>query len=370
MEILTRYWRGGDGEVLRYRFANVVLCVGLGLIGALTLAPAALAQTTTFGASLSEAPDVTFGCNAFPIGNGGTQTPLGNDSSCTWSTPTNPTSPTEGMLTPAGAGTITAVRLRVGPTTGPMAVVVLQVEEAAESGMVSCCEASYVGETFTPAANSVTTIPTDLPVRTDGSGEESSPGLEVGDILALSILSDEVPIPAINETGSGLAPNELPSDNVEFPAFLQGQTADDSGTVGYQLDMNADWTSGTPAPAPAPTPAPAPKLSIGTGTPIIKGGDIHLKLGCATAAACSGSVAIESQPPTTAAAVSRTQRRSAVIYAKGSFQLSAGADQSIAAPLTSEGRAAERGHKRVKVYIVATYGAGSSTISHALKLRF
>ena len=50
------------------------------------------------------------------------------------------------MLTPAGAGAdYRGPAFRVGPTTGPMAVVVLQVEEAAESGMVSCYEASSVG---------------------------------------------------------------------------------------------------------------------------------------------------------------------------------------------------------------------------------
>jgi hypothetical protein len=356
---------------------------GIPVVLALGLAPAAAAQTTTFGASLSQAPDVGFDCTAFPIGNGGTQTPLGNDSSCTWSTPTNATAPSEGMLTPAGTGTIAAVRVRVGPTTGPMELVVLQVTESAFDGSVSCCEASYVSPPFTPTANSITTLPTDLPVHTDAPGQQSSPGLEVGDILALSILEDGVPIPAIDETGSGLPANQLPTDNVEFPAFVQGQNAIDSGTYGYQLDMNADWVEGTPSPPPTPTVGPTPlvtptitptpTVTLGRSTPSVKGGDVHVKLGCGAAAACKGTLAIESKPLAGTAAAKKPKHSSApIVYAKGSFKLSAGAEKSVSAPLTAKGRSAARGHKRIDVYIDLTYGAGPTAkrISHRVKLRF
>ena len=187
------------------------LAVAVGLVGLLAPAPAALGQTVIFGASLSQAPNTPFDCTAFPIGNGLTQKAAGNDSSCTWSTPVNPTVPAEGMLTPAGVGTIKTIHLRVGATTGQMAIVVLQVEEDVQTQSVSCCEASFVGQPFTPTANSTTTLQTELPVRTDGDGEESSPGLQVGDILALSVLEDGVPIPAVDETHSGCRPTSCPA---------------------------------------------------------------------------------------------------------------------------------------------------------------
>jgi hypothetical protein len=211
------------------------------------------AQVTTFGADLSRAPDVPFDCTVFPLGNGATQPVVGPESSCTWTTATGGTSPSAGLLTPAGAGVISTVRVRVGPITGPMQIVVLTVEVNATTGRVGCCTAAYVSPTFTPAADAVTTLSTNLPVQTDGPGQESSPGLHVGDILALSILGDGVPIPLVNVTGSGEPPIEQPSDFAIYPAYVQGQTMLASGTYGYLLDMNADWTPLTSGVVPAPS---------------------------------------------------------------------------------------------------------------------
>lgn len=198
---------------------------------------------TTFGASLAQAPDAQFNCTAFPLGDGSIQAPgVPDDSSCMWVTATGDAqSPTAGLLTPAGTGTITTVRLRAGTSTGPMEFVVLTVEVDTTNGRVSCCTAAYVGQPFTPQADSVTTLHPNVRVHTDGPGEKSAPPLQVGDILGLSVLQDGVPIPAINEIASGLPQNEMPSDDIEYPAYTQGETAPASGTVGYQLGMNADW---------------------------------------------------------------------------------------------------------------------------------
>jgi hypothetical protein len=201
------------------------------------------ARATTFGASLAQAPDAQFDCTAFPLGDGSLQAVVGVDSSCTWTSPTGDVqTPTAGLLTPPGTGTITTVRLRVGRATGPMQLVVLTVEVNTNDGRVSCCTATYVGPPFTPQPDAITTIHTNLEVHTDGPGEQSSPPLQVGEILGVSVLEDGVPIPAVNETASGLAQNQMPSDDVLYPAYGPGVTALASGTVGYQLDMNADWS--------------------------------------------------------------------------------------------------------------------------------
>ncbi len=341
--------------------ATVAAC----LVGCAVIASQARAQAVTFGASLEQAPSAPFDCTKFPIGNGSTQNVIGNDSSCTWSTPVNPTVPQEGLLTPAGTGTIRAIHLRVGSTTGQMAIVVLQVEESTQTQSVSCCEASYVSPPFTPAANSTTTLPSEIPVHTDGAGEESSPGLQVGDILALSILEDGVPIPAVDETHSGLPPNETPSDDAWYPALIQGETALGSGTGGYQLDMNAEWVSGTSSPPPAPT------VTFGHSTPTVGGGALHLKLGCGPGAPCQGSVDARAAPAHGAARESGKHAKK-LVFAKGPFKLAAGAEQALKVPLTVAGRSAAKHHRRVKLEIEVSFAAGSSTsnISRRVTVRF
>ena len=129
--------------------------------------------------------------------------------------------------------------------------------------------------------------------------------------------------------------------------------------------MNAEWVSGTTSPPPPPVVTPigsTPTVTFGGGAPAVKGGAVHLKLGCGAAAACKGTIAVESQPPAGAAA-SDSKRSATIVYAKGPFSLAAGAQGSVKVPLTGKGRAAARGHKRTKVFIDVSIAAGSSTTS-------
>src|SRR5262249_21029068 len=92
--------------------------------GSVRAAPAA-SQPMAFGAPLSEAPDPEFACDALPP-LGGSATP---PASCVFSTPLSPSDPAQGLITPVGSGTITGVRIRVGASTGPMSLVVLESEK-------------------------------------------------------------------------------------------------------------------------------------------------------------------------------------------------------------------------------------------------
>lgn len=339
------------------------------LLGVLVLgAPSASAQTVTFGADLSQAPNATTDCTGNP--DGGLAPP--HSSSCTWAEPVNPTAPSEGFVTPAGTGTITAVRIRVGATTGPMELVVLTFEVDPTNGSASCCTAAYVSQPFTPTANSITTLNTSLPVHTDTSGEESAPPYQAGDMLALSVLETGVPIPAINELPSGLPPNEQPSDSILWPAYVQGQTAVMGGYDGDQLDMNADWVESAGSPGPPPTTPPSPTVTFGSSKPTVKHGKVTVPLDCGTAAACDGTIAIESKPLGQAIAASKsTKKPKAIVYAKGTFGLSAGANGTVGAPLTAAGKTAAHKHKKLKVYIDVTLGSGTSaTTSKKVTLHF
>lgn len=337
--------------------------------------PSASAQTVTFGADLSQAPNTTIDCTGDP--DGGFQ--ITHPSSCTWAEGDNPTDPSEGFITPAGTGTITAVRIRVGATTGPMELVVLTLEVDPTNENVSCCTAAYVSPPFTPAANAITTLNTDLPVHTDADGEESAPPYQVGDMLGLSVLESGVDIPAIDELGSGLPENDLPSDSILWPSFAQGETAVMGGYLGYQLDMNADWVESTGSPGPPsttpppPTVAVGPTVTVGSSKPTVKHSKVNVPLDCGAADACDGTIAIESKPLAQATAAGKSKKKSKpIVYAKGTFSLKAGADGTAGAPLTLEGKAAAREQKKLTVYVDVTIGSGTSakTTSKKITLRF
>ncbi len=339
------------------------------LVGVLVLgASSASAQTVTFGADLSQAPNTAIDCTGDPDGG----FPITHPSSCTWAEAENPTAPSEGFITPAGTGTITTVRIRVGATTGSMELVVLTFEVDPANGSASCCTAAYVSQPFTPTANSITTLNTSLPVHTDTSNEESAPPYQAGDMLALSVLQSGVPIPAIDELPSGAPPNEQPSDSILWPAYVQGQTAVMGGYDGYQLDMNADWVQSGGSPGPPPTTPPAPTVTIGSSKPTVKGNKVTMQLDCGTAAACDGTVAIENKPLAQATAASKSTKPKTIVYAKGTFNLKAGTDGTVGAPLTSKGKTAAHKHKKLTVYIDITVGSGSSTktTSKKVTLRF
>jgi hypothetical protein len=332
------------------------LAIGVVLV-AFAPPAAARAGTITFGAPLAQPPDVSFDCTALPLGTGALEPATGNASSCTWATASNPAQPSGGMTTPPGTGTVTAVRIRVGPTTGPMSLVVLEESRNLSTGSVACCKATFVGQPFMPTADAVNAFRTDLPVHTDADGQQSSPGIQVSDILGLSILNDAIPIPALDETGSGLPAGELPSDQIANPASVQGQASNETATEGYQLDMQADWVPGTPPP-------PTPRVRLAHGRLTVGNGYVHVPLRCRRDV-CKGTISVASEPVGSGGAA-------AITYATGSFRIGQNLYRSIAVPLTADGKAAARRHERLAVYVDITYRTPVSPkrISHEVELRF
>ncbi|MGA8806029.1 MAG: hypothetical protein WB866_15175 [Solirubrobacterales bacterium] len=95
---------------------------------------------------------------------------------------------------------------RVGLVTGPMQVVVeqaLRQDNPGDAGhpTYACCQAINASQVFTPAANAITQIAVNLPIRQDIAPDPGN-GLYTDQHLALSVLAPSVPIPAnIDQNG-------------------------------------------------------------------------------------------------------------------------------------------------------------------------
>ena len=168
----------------------------------------AWAATTTFGADLGVPADNTATCataNWFPAGG---------QPSCTFYS----SAPGPSFYAPA-SGTVTTVRVRTGPQTGPMQVVVLYSLYQNNLGdpghpYFACCFVAQYGPVFTPAANAVTPVTTSLsmveqPTPPPSDGQTNAEG----DFLAISVLNANTPIPATSDNNSfftGFAPRRPP----------------------------------------------------------------------------------------------------------------------------------------------------------------
>jgi hypothetical protein len=318
---------------------------------AATIAP----EATIIGAPLTRPPDADFGCPTLPLATGATETLPGDTSSCTWSTPASPANPEQGLTTPPGDGTITGIRLWVGPNTGPMSFVVLESERNVLTGAVTCCTATLVTQPVLPTPNRVNPFRTDLAVHTDGPGDTSAPGTQVTDFLALAVLNPRTPIPLVDEIGSGLPPTQLPQDAIQDPAPLQGRSAPVSSTAGYQLDLQATWIPGTPTPA-------TPIVRFATGRIFVSPGDLHVPLRCRYDT-CKGTIVVSGRP---------SPGRRSITYARGPFRIGQNLYRSIAVPLTVDGRSAARDRERHTIAISVTYRtpSGAKRIDREITLTF
>jgi hypothetical protein len=306
---------------------------GLLLAVALAFAAVPAAGATTFGADLSRPANATFTCGQVP--------PFGiwiGAQSCTWGTVTSQLGTAkETFVVPAGNGTLTQVRVRVGPVTGPMKVVVLRAlrqPNAPPDGGAACCKLVAETQVFTPAANAITTLPVSIPVRHDLTPDPAS-GLYNFDQLALSVLAPGVPVPAHD---TGIYNGTGPVDNVYWPAWQQvGQErADGAGLEGYVVLLNADWgasPAGAPAPPPPPAPPVATPLRLARPTAGIRGRDALLRLRCAPGTPCAGWVRLQNRAGVgPAAAAARL-----VSYGAARFTVQAGTARTVRVRLNARG---------------------------------
>lgn len=213
-----------------HRLAATAFLAAIAL--ALLLAAPSQSSAVTFGANLDRAPDNAVACNdpgwfffyTFP----------------TCSAESNNPSTGESGFPPVGNGVVTKIRVRVGPVTGPMQIVVEQALRADNPGdpghpTYACCKAINAGPVFTPAPNAITAQNVRLPVRQDIAPDPST-GLYVDQHLALSVLAPNVPIPASTDPNAAFG--------VWFPAWQVGEErANPYGSGGATILFNADWQS-------------------------------------------------------------------------------------------------------------------------------
>jgi hypothetical protein len=197
--------------------------------------PTSASASTTFGANLNRTPTNQSTCGSFDPGPAYGYPP-GTFDTCSFDF--NDFATGESVFPPVGQGAISRVRVRVGPTTGPMQVVVEQALRKDNPGdpghpTYACCQAIQLSQVFTPAPNAITTVPVNLSVRQDIAPDPAS-GYYVDQHLALSVLARNVPIPAASDSNSYLTG--------WFPAWRNGdERAGGAGIPGYVILFNADW---------------------------------------------------------------------------------------------------------------------------------
>lgn len=262
-------------------------------------------------------------------------------------------------------GTVTGVRVKVGPVTGPMQIVVMRSHYQNKAGdpghpYFACCFVESYGPTFTPAANSVTAVPTSLPMVEDPTPPPDDTVTNArGDFLALSVLAPDVPIPANFDTVSGysgFAPAPTPATT---PAPSPNPLVAASSGFGYHVMMSADLSSGGGGGGTDTPGAATPLLRIAGGGQLI-GTTASIPLTCVLTTACEGVLELTNGP--VAAARMRVK-----LYGRKRYKIPAGKRRRVKIKLNAAGRRKLGKHSTLKV--TATTRIGSRVVSRRVKLK-
>jgi hypothetical protein len=325
------------------------------LVGAV-LATAALApqaHAIGFGANLSLPANAAPDCTVLPLptalGNGWYPAPSGAPT-CTWANVGTVNDPQAGSFLAPVAGTVTQVRVRVGPVTGPMQVVVLRAfRDFFSTAAPVCC--TEVGRTpvFTPTPNAVTTLATALAVRKDVVPDPVNRTVTF-DSLALSVLAPGVPIPAFDTGVHDPGNFNAPSAVVYHPAVAPGQERFlNAGVGGFQVLMDADVTPSQTGAGPAPGgagQAPA-AIALVQRAVSVRDGVAPLLIRCSlTSGRCVGTLLLQSRRGAAAAAA----KRRTVTYGRAQLDVAAGKRATVRVKLTKAGRKQLRKHDALRAW--------------------
>lgn len=316
-----------------------------------------------FGADLANAPDNTVTCGQ---GFAPFFTPA---ASCLYFSG----APGASFYAPV-SGTVTAIHIRVGSTTGPMQVVVMRSlyqNKAGDPGhpYFACCFVESYGPLFTPQANAITTVATSLAMT-----EEPIPPPEdfstnaAGDFLALSVLSPNVPVPALLDKQSGFS-GFYPAPTPEtVPAPSPNPVFASTDGIGAQMTMSADLDTGgagapagggAPAGSGAPTQTSLPAIGLPKRTLPVKNNAIGLPIQCLLVN-CAGTLALQSAQQAGVARTSakRKSKPRTVSYGTARFSIAAGKTSTVKLKLNPAGRKLVKAHKTAKVWANVRFSAG------------
>lgn len=348
-------------------------------------------SATASGSNLNRVPNVTQGCDV-------TLTPPDYyptfARSCTYWTVGSYESIAESHIVPSGRSTLTAGRVRVGPTTGPMQFIVMRyLKEPSSSDPAGCCFPVGNSGVFTPTPNSVTEVPMNVPVRNE---IDQATGIANFDTLAISVLAPNVPIPAYY-TGSTTS-NSSPFSGVFWPHVAPGtERTDQGGFRGYQILINGEYvpastggggggggggtTTTTPAPTtPSPsTPAPSPgggpsggtgnALTLSASKATVRGSKLTLPFTCNLTEVCNGYVKLQEKSAYARSEIgeSTTRDSGGKLYASEAFEVPAGSSANIPFELYTAARKLFK--KKRSIPVVANIEAGDQRTSQNLTLK-
>jgi hypothetical protein len=328
------------------------LAAGTTIAGLLAALPAT-AAAVPFGADLRAAPNTAITCPVgVPVpGLPPEFFPGRGQPTCAW-THLDPAG-TQGLQAP-GTGRITAVRVRVGPVTGPMRAMVFRAFDGRR-----CCTVQAQSQVFTPAPNAVTTVPVSLPVEVSPSPGPGEPS--VLDVLGLAVLDPNTPVPVI-DLGDAISAT-VPSGFVFAPAPAPGDLLlSTSSTTGKLVAMNAEWVPGPPVADPPGGRAVLPALPR---SPVpVRDGVARLALECARGGDCAGIVRLLSQGGAGAAEKAR-----AVVYGTAAYRLRAGTRAVVRVRMTAAGRRLLATRPTARVWASLSPAGGSATTTRRISLR-
>jgi hypothetical protein len=312
---------------------------------------AAPAQAVSFGADLSLPANGGRTCSQGFFPDPFMAEVVGVDyRSCTWWSAGSLTPGAGDALVPRGGGILQRVRVKVGPVTGRMQVLVLRQRRHPNVGTAACC--FYVAATpvFTPAPNDITELATNIPVRND---YDRASGLENFDLLAVSSLDPNVPVPSWLG-GSGYAGGSIGG---VFPHWEPGvEQRPDYGIVTFgQVLVEGDVVPASELPPPPPPPPPPPtraRAALGQNRTLHtrrSGRVVRVPLRCTNALPCDGIVRLEGRG--SGAAASRN-----VGFGRASFVLDPGEAKRVTVRLTAAARRRLRARAKVRAYANVTVG--------------
>lgn len=334
------------------RKSVLALVIGTAIAGSC----AGPAGAVTIGADLNRIPNATYGCELAPgvdfIGNRALY-PTGQ-STCTY------------VATSAGGaeipqaqfpgGVLTAVRVRVGPVTGPMQATILRATRSAAG--FQCCYHAGESAAFTPTPNSVTTVPVRLPMRNDLNPSFG----ETVDYLGITVLAPGVPIP-MQDLGS---PNDFPGQGAIafFPHQRPGDVRVDGNGLGALVPLvNGEFTplctAGAAAASRLSATARRRTRAAATGCrnavtaagnrARLRRGRANIALTCNAGISCIGTLRLQ------------TRNRSGATLAKSAVNLAPNATATLKLKLTSAGRRLMAGKSKRKVWMNATLAAADGS---------
>ena len=145
-------------------------------------------------------------------------------------------------------GIVVSANIKVGPVTGPMRFVRARVlfQRALPQDITSCCSVMEVGPTFTPAANSITTVPLNFAMTHEPIPATLDARPAAQDLVAIEVLAPNVPIPGTwaNPPFGG---NFVQANFIYWPAFTlnpnnTGQNKlSDRGFSGFMPSYNLNF---------------------------------------------------------------------------------------------------------------------------------